>query len=131
MYTKGWVVALLLDLARFRAENNLVDKLAVEPAAGNGAFLGPMIERLVDSCMMLGKPVSACRSSLIAYELDENSARLARALALSILLERDVELVLAEELAESWVRTGDYLLEAMSLDADFVIGNPPYVRLEE
>ena len=38
---------------------------------------------------------------------------------------------LAESLAASWVRTGDYLFEAMSLRADFVIGNPPYIRLED
>ena len=41
VYTKRWVVDLLLDLAGYRAENNLVDALAVEPAAGDGAFLGP------------------------------------------------------------------------------------------
>ena len=41
VYTKRWVVELLLDLAGYRAENNLVDALAVEPAAGDGAFLGP------------------------------------------------------------------------------------------
>ena len=46
VYTKRWVVELLLDLAGYRSEANLVDAIAVEPAAGNGAFLGPMIERL-------------------------------------------------------------------------------------
>ena len=38
---------------------------------------------------------------------------------------------LAERLAAGWIRTGDYLFEAMSIEADFVIGNPPYVRLED
>lgn len=37
----------------------------------------------------------------------------------------------AEKLASSWVRTGDYLLDAHTIAADFVIGNPPYVRLED
>jgi len=50
VYTKRWVVELLLDLAGYRSENNLVDALAVEPSAGDGAFLGPMIERLLESC---------------------------------------------------------------------------------
>ena len=36
-YTKRWVVKLLLDLAGYRAESNLVDVLAVEPAAVDGA----------------------------------------------------------------------------------------------
>jgi adenine-specific DNA-methyltransferase len=37
----------------------------------------------------------------------------------------------SQTLASSWVRAGDYLFEASSLEADFVIGNPPYVRLED
>jgi hypothetical protein len=124
-------VELLLDLAGYRAENNLVDALAVEPAAGDGAFLGPMIERLLDSCRRLGKSHSACRESIIAYELDDESASRARSLAIKILTEKGVKGPLAEDLAGSWVRTGDYLFDATSIEADFVIGNPPYVRLED
>ncbi len=131
VYTKRWVVELLLDLAGYRAENNLVDAIAVEPAAGNGAFLRPMIERLLDSCRRLGKPLQACRESLIAYELDDESAGRARAVATTVLREHGVKVDLAEDLAGSWVRTGDYLFEATSPEADFVIGNPPYVRLED
>src|ERR1039458_7131718 len=67
VYTKRWVVELLLDLAGYRAEQNLVDAVAVEPAAGEGAFLGPIIERLVDSCQRLGKTLDECRNSLIAF----------------------------------------------------------------
>jgi hypothetical protein len=131
VYTKRWVVELLLDLAGYRAEANLVNAVAVEPAAGEGAFLGPMIERLADSCRKLGKPISACRESLIAYELSEESAARARALAVRILTARDVEGPVAERLAEGWIRTGDYLLDALGINADFVLGNPPYVRLED
>lgn len=50
VYTKCWVVELLLDLAGYTPEANLAGRVAVEPAAGEGAFLGPMIERLVESC---------------------------------------------------------------------------------
>ncbi len=131
VYTKRWVVELLLDLAGYRAENNLLNRLAVEPAAGDGAFLGPMIERLLDCCHRLNRPFSDCRNSLIAYELDEESAERARGLALGILAERGVKRQVAKELAGSWVRTGDYLFDAMTIEADFVIGNPPYVRLED
>ncbi len=131
VYTKRWVVELLLDLAGYRADNNLVDALAVEPAAGDGAFLGPMIERLVRSCRKLGRPLSDCRDSLIAYELDGRSANRARALAATVLKQHAVDTPLAEDLARNWVRTGDYLFEATSAEADFVIGNPPYVRLED
>lgn len=131
VYTKRWVVELLLDLAGYTAERNLAGSLAVEPSAGEGAFLGPIIERLVDSCARQGQDLSRCRNSLVAYELDEGSAMRARRLAIGILLERGVSPELADELAGGWIRTGDYLLEADNNEADFVIGNPPYVRLED
>jgi len=131
VYTKRWVVELLLDLAGYKAGRDLVDAVAVEPAAGDGAFLGPMVERLVDSCRHQGKPLTACLKSLVAYELDEASAQRAREIVVHRLLEHDVTKATAEKLAASWVRTGDYLFDADRIAADFVIGNPPYVRLEE
>lgn len=131
VYTKRWVVELLLDISGYCSENNLVDALAVEPAAGDGAFLRPMIERLVASSRRLGRPLSDCQRSLLAYELDENSASRARALVRKTLGECRVSGSLVERLAETWVVTQDYLFDAGKGKADFVIGNPPYVRLED
>jgi hypothetical protein len=131
VYTKRWVVELLLDLGGYASCQNLVDAVAVEPSAGEGAFLVPMLERLADSCRRLGRPISDCRDSLIAYELDERSADRARKLAVEVLSKHGVKASTAEDLAKAWVRTGDYLFDSMAVEADFVIGNPPYVRLEE
>jgi hypothetical protein len=131
VYTKRWVVELLLDLAGYSSSANLVDVVAVEPAAGEGAFLRPMIERLLDSCQRLNRSVKECRSALVAYELDESSAERTRTLAVELLTSRDVEFSVANSLAQGWVRTGDFLSDALDIEADFVIGNPPYVRLEE
>ncbi len=131
VYTKRWVVELLLDLAGYKAQCDLVGAVAVEPAAGDGAFLVPMIERLIDSCRRQGQPLISCKDSIVAFELDENSAQRARAKVLKCLLDHNVTLTTATKLATSWVRSGDYLLEAHTINAKFVIGNPPYVRLEE
>ncbi len=130
VYTRRWVVDLLLDLAGYRSENNLVDAIAVEPAAGEGAFLGRMIERLTDSCLRMGRPLSDCGKSLIAYELDPTSAKRARYSALNMLTSKGIDGSIAERLVVSWLRVGDYLFESTGINADFVIGNPPYIRLE-
>lgn len=130
VYTKPWVVNLLLDLAGYCSETNLVDAIAVEPAAGDGAFLGPMIKRLLRSCQMLGRPLADCQNSLVAFELDEKSVKSARSQAIGVLTDHGVDRPVAERLATGWIHTGDYLFGAMSIEADFVIGNPPYVRLE-
>lgn len=93
-----------------------MDAVAVEPSAGEGAFLAPMINRLVDSCRRLGRPISDCRDSLIAYELDEGSAERARTLAFDVLLKQGVKASTAEDLTKSWVRTSDYLFDSMAVE---------------
>lgn len=131
VYTKEWVVNLLLDLAGYVPTANLVDAIAVEPSAGEGAFLGPMIGRLLASCKRLGRTIADCEHSILAYELDEGSATRARALVCKLLAREGVQKELANRLANCWVRCSDYLFEDWGLEADFVIGNPPYVRLED
>lgn len=132
VYTKSWVVELLLDLAEYVPEANLVDAFAVEPAAGEGAFLVGMVRRLVTSCERQGRPLTDGLNSLAAYEIDEQSARTARLAVTDTLREMGIDGIVAGKLAESWVRTGDYLLDAPRLPrADFVVGNPPYIRLED
>src|SRR5438105_2837060 len=86
VYTKRWVVDLLLDLAGYRSPNNLADAVAVEPSAGDGAFLVPMVERLVESCKRLDRSLAECEGALIAYELEESSAQRARATAIAVMV---------------------------------------------
>jgi adenine-specific DNA-methyltransferase len=131
VYTKRWVVDLLLDLAGYRSDVDLGSMVAVEPSAGEGAFLGPMVERLVQSCRRYGHEISDCHNSLIAYELSNSSASHAREVAKGVLTSYGVDHQTAHSLVASWIQTGDYLLEATRTEADFVIGNPPYVRLED
>ncbi|MBL8178211.1 MAG: Eco57I restriction-modification methylase domain-containing protein [Bryobacterales bacterium] len=131
VYTKDWVVDFLLDLAGYTEDTNLVDALAVEPAAGEGAFLVRMAERLILSCRRQSRPIGDCRTSLIACELDDSSAEVAKKAVHSLLGRMSVPDDVAQTLVESWIRTGDYLFEAFRLPpAQFVIGNPPYIRLE-
>lgn len=131
VYTKRWVVQLLLDLAGYQPDRDLVRTVAIEPAAGSGAFLVAMVDRLIQSCRRTGQPLLTCEGSLVAFEIDEASAQHARTAVLNRLLELGVEIEIASRLSEAWVRRGDFLVEAHTLKADFVIGNPPYVRLEE
>lgn len=132
IYTKPWVVDLLLNLSDYVEESNLVDVLAVEPAAGDGAFLVPMARRLVASCRKQGRPLADSARSLLGYELDEASAEAARRSVMDALKADGVEALTAAELAAGWVRCGDYLLETPRLPpAGFVLGNPPYIRLED
>lgn len=132
VFTKPWVVELILDLAGYVAEANLVDRLAVEPASGDGAFVLPMVRRLIASAKRYGRPISECADSLIAFEIDPLIAAQAREDVTRLLVGHGVAPGEAAGLAQRWIRIGDSLVELPKLPpADFVIGNPPYIRLED
>ena len=101
VFTKRWVVELLLDLSGYCSDKNLVDALTVEPAAGDGAFLGLMVERLVESCRSLGRSLSECQHSLTAYELDEESAARARTFVQNVLMNRGVKAPASQTIGRS------------------------------
>ncbi|MCW5969636.1 MAG: Eco57I restriction-modification methylase domain-containing protein [Blastocatellales bacterium] len=123
---------MILDLAGYTSGRDLAAFRAVEPAAGEGAFLTAMIRRLVESCRQNGQSLADCREAIFAYELDDHSAAAARGSILAELTNLGIPPALATRLAEAWVRTADYLIDAPALPpVDFVIGNPPYIRLED
>src|SRR5258708_29532238 len=73
VYTKPWVVELILDLACYTSESNLVDRLAIEPAAGKGAFNQDIARRLTISCPRTNRPLSDIAASLLIYQHDKHT----------------------------------------------------------
>jgi adenine-specific DNA-methyltransferase len=131
VFTRRWVVELILDLAGYTADRDLAGLRAIEPACGSGAFLVPMVERLATSARLHDRDLAEAHSALLAVDLSAENANLSREAALEALGKQDVPADLAAELAQAWVRNGDFLLEPPAEgSADFVVGNPPYVRLE-
>ncbi len=132
VYTKPWMVELVLDLAGYLPEKRLVEMVALEPSAGDGAFLSGMVKRLVASCEIHGLPLSAATKALQAFEIDPEAAERGIEVVKSTLISSGVSSATAEKLARSWIKTGDFLEASLCFPiADFVIGNPPYIRLEE
>ena len=147
VYTKPWVVELVLSLAGYEVSSNLVDARAVEPSVGEGAFLVPMVARLLNSCRAQGRPWLDCLDSLRAYDVDATALRRCRRRLLRLLQEAGISDTTAEVLLKAWLVEADYLLLVGRTTAnpvhtpqlfdrpalagvDFVIGNPPYVRVE-
>lgn len=130
VFTRRWVVELILDLSGYVVEDDLACKRAVEPACGEGAFLGPIIDRLIASARRHGRLPDELGSALTALDLSELNIERARKLATTRLVDAGVALGDAERLANGWIRHGDFLLDAQLRDVDFVLGNPPYIRLE-
>lgn len=131
VFTRRWMVEFILDLAGYTADRDLGSSSAVEPSCGEGAFLGPMMDRLLASAVEHNRDPTTLASAIRAYDLSPENVELARKAAVARLVEAGVTLPVAHELAERWVVCDDFLLAGPEeATADFVIGNPPYVRLE-
>ncbi|MFZ6003781.1 MAG: Eco57I restriction-modification methylase domain-containing protein [Actinomycetota bacterium] len=132
VFTRAWVVDLILDLAGYMPDRDLASAVAIEPACGSGAFLIPMVARLVASCREHSRALVDAREAIVAVDLQQRSIEVARDGVVKLLLDEGVAEEVARDLATSWVTPGDFLLDADHTgSADFVLGNPPYVRLEE
>lgn len=132
VFTRRWVVDLMLDLVGYTPEVDLGAKVIVEPSCGCGAFLLPIVERLAESCATHGRPLSELESAIAGFDLLDHNAEIARKAVVAKLIDLGETLEDAERLAQRWVTTGDFLLSEEPVHhADFVVGNPPYVRLED
>lgn len=132
VYTKPWVVELILDLAGYRTSLDLADLHVVEPSAGEGAFLIPMIRRLLASLDAHGRSIEDAVEALRAYELDDQTGRCAIAAATQVLIDYGVKPEDADRIARGWVHVGDYLLDSRDARrADLIVGNPPYIRYDD
>ena len=134
VFTRRWVVDLILDLAGYRASADLGASVIVEPACGAGAFLVPIVERLVESCDRHGRSVADMGPAIRAFDLLDRNVDTARGSVAARLIELGQPADVATNLSAQWVGQGDFLLGAGldgSPQADFVVGNPPYVRLED
>jgi hypothetical protein len=132
VFTRRWVVELILDLVGYTSDRDLASMVAVEPSCGSGAFLVPMTERLIESCRRHAKPLAEISGALRAYDVLPGNVELARKAIAKVLTDGRVDETSALALATGCVRSADFLLSQHDFDAvDFVIGNPPYIRLED
>lgn len=136
VFTRPEVVELILDLAGYvPATQRLAAKSLLEPGCGDGAFLDLVIERLLASEVThLGKvnwrdPL--LENAICAADISESSITAARALIVRKLVACGCQDQRARELSLAWTLHTDFLLHPWDRRFDYVVGNPPYVRLEE
>jgi hypothetical protein len=132
IFTRRWVADLVLDLAGYSVEEPLHERVAVEPACGPGAFVAAMAERLVASCARHGVDLAQARGAIVAVDIDPEAVRVSKDRVINTLVHAGVTADTARTLADAWIRQGDFLQIAPRLPvADWVVGNPPYVRIED
>lgn len=131
VFTRRWVVELILDLVGYTVDRDLGRQVIVEPSCGTGAFLVPVAERLIESAVTHGHDLRSLGPAIRAFDLLEANAQRARKAAAQLLVDHGLDADDAEAMAGEWVTTDDFLLHGHeSAFADYVVGNPPYIRLE-
>ncbi len=131
VFTRRWVVETILDLVGYTDDLDLASLRVVEPACGAGAFLGPIVERLTRSCRKQKRSLLDTTEAIQAFDLLHQNVHRSRELLVTQLTNEGWASDEVIKVVDTWVNQGDYLLkDYQEQSIDFVLGNPPYVRLE-
>lgn len=132
IFTRREVVEFILDLVGYRADRALTKLRLLEPAFGEGDFLIPAIDRLLEAWRRTGgeEPFRKLSDCIRAVELHRDTFEATRRKVLSHLTGSGINKHDAEALCDQWLIFGDFLLIDFDGPFDAVIGNPPYVRQE-
>ncbi|WP_218158978.1 Eco57I restriction-modification methylase domain-containing protein [Streptosporangium canum] len=133
VFTRRWIVEMILDLVGYRSDQDLSLLRLVEPACGTGAFLGVIAQRVSNSCRKHERDITDALDAVRASDLLPRNVAASRALVERILTAEGWASNDASRVAQAWVRRADYLLEQPpgTPQVDVVVGNPPYIRLED
>ena len=129
--TKPHVVELILDLAGYSQDRDLPRMRLLEPACGQGAFLVPAVERLMNAAKAARVKPGKLANCVRAFDIDEEHVAISRAAVAEMLRLHGAGDADAGGLAQTWVRQGDFLLAPLDRGFDAVVGNPPYIRIEQ
>lgn len=130
IFTRVEVVEFMLDLIGYTSTKKLFRKRLLEPSFGHGDFLFPSIDRLLTSWERYGTEPSQLLNSIRAIELHQASLDHTRELVLERLNLAGINRGQSVEIVRSWLHNGDFLLWDDEDSFDFVVGNPPYIRIE-
>jgi len=108
VFTRRWVVDLILDLAGYRAADDLGGSVIVEPACGTGAFLVSIAERLAESCNQHGRSLADLGQAIRAFDVLDRNVDAARNSVATRLVELGQPADIAESLSSQWIFQGDF-----------------------
>lgn len=129
--TKPHIVDLILDLCGYLPTTNLTGRRLLEPACGHGAFLLSAIDRLVTSAKTHGVQLSSLHDAIVAFDIEDDHVEITRCAIAERLTRHGLNPDSARQLGEHWVQRADFLLAPIVGKFDFVVGNPPYIRIEQ
>lgn len=136
--TPDWQRALCQFFTRDAVARFCLDRLAfpkdilairlLEPAAGRGAFILPLIPRLVQACRSQRKRFRCLTDAVRAYEVDGKIATNLRKACVGALEDSGMSIKTARRLVRHWVINADFLDAEILSSFTHIVSNPPYIR---
>lgn len=132
IYTRGEVVEFILDLVGYTTDQPLFEYRLLEPSFGDGDFLLPAIDRMLQSAKSQSENLSVeqLAPTLRGIELHRSTFDATHDAVRQRLIEYGLSRSDAAQLTNTWLVQGDFLLEGFDHTFTHVVGNPPYVRQE-
>ncbi len=130
VYTPQWIVELILDNLDYK--NNIYQKKIIDPACGDGAFLSEVLVRFIEDAKKAKIENKAIKekieNNIFGFDIDENAIKKCILILNGIAQKYNLKNI-------KW-----NILKTDSLDRsfvsrffdsfDFVVGNPPYIRIQ-
>lgn len=130
VYTPDYIVKMVLDEAGYTS-GNLLQKHVIDNSCGDGAFLKEIVRRYIEEFYKKENNLFSkdeLKNQLQTYihglEIDFNETQKAKSNLNKILFENGIEDVEWDIKSDDTLKNEDYFSMM-----DFVVGNPPYVRI--
>jgi adenine-specific DNA-methyltransferase len=115
-------------LRQLRLPRDLLSLRLLEPSAGHGAFIIPLVPRLVRACRLRRQSCDAIQPVIRAFEIDPVVAASLRRKCATELRKQGLAPKQARRLVRCWIQTGDFLEKRITTRFSHIVGNPPYIR---
>lgn len=126
IYTRPEVVNFMLTAIGLNKNSHLDEVKILEPSCGEGEFAIEIIRRLISR-----KPsIEELQGKLLAIDLVEKSIDIAKAKTRTLLEKHEYSDSEINKLLNAWFKAGDFLLIDINAEFTHIVGNPPYVRVE-
>lgn len=130
VYTPDWIVHFILNEIGYFG-NHILQKYIIEPSAGEGAFLIEIVKRYIFESKQQNKSLNTITEELSTYIYGVEIDHIAYERCINH-LNKIIQIHLGENIAVKWnILNSDTLFwyHKYKEKFDFVVGNPPYIRI--